>query len=61
MQEALNGRQTDFVFNLDEVGISEWKDRKSKEVVVLVGMRVKLSTIEYLGIWRRPVSGSDGA
>jgi hypothetical protein len=34
MQEAVNRRLSDFVFNLDEIAISEWEDRKSKKVMV---------------------------
>jgi hypothetical protein len=34
MQEAVNGRSSDLVFNRNEVEISEWEDRKSKKVVV---------------------------
>lgn len=34
MKEAVQMRPSDLVFNLDEVGISDWEDRKSKRVVV---------------------------
>jgi transposase len=34
MKEAVEGRPSDLVFNLDEVGVSEWEDRKAKKVVV---------------------------
>jgi hypothetical protein len=34
MDEAVRDRPADLVFNLDEVGISDWEDRKSKKVVV---------------------------
>jgi hypothetical protein len=34
MHETLQRCPADFVFNLDEVGISDWKDRKPKKVVV---------------------------
>ena len=34
MKEAVHLRPADLVFNLDEVGISDWEDRKSKRVVV---------------------------
>jgi hypothetical protein len=30
----VHGRPTELVFNLDEVGISEWEDRKTKTVVI---------------------------
>jgi hypothetical protein len=36
MQETVNGAPSVFVFNLDEVGTSDWEDRKSKMVVVSV-------------------------
>jgi hypothetical protein len=34
MPETLQGCPVDLVFNLDEVGISYWEDRKPKKVVV---------------------------
>jgi hypothetical protein len=34
MYETLQGCPADLVFNLDEVGISDWEDRKPKKVVV---------------------------
>jgi hypothetical protein len=34
MKDAVHLRPADLIFNLDEVGISEWEDRKSKRVVV---------------------------
>jgi hypothetical protein len=34
MHETLQGCPVDLVFNLDEVGISDWEDRKPKKVVV---------------------------
>jgi hypothetical protein len=34
MQKAVNVHPTDFVFNLNEVGIFEWGDRKSKKIVL---------------------------
>jgi hypothetical protein len=34
MNEAVHLRPSDLAFNLDEVGISEWEDRKSKRIVV---------------------------
>jgi hypothetical protein len=36
IQEAVNGRLIGGVFNLDEVGSSEWEDHKSKNVLVPV-------------------------
>ena len=33
------GRATELVFNLDEVGISDWEDRKPKKVIVPQSMR----------------------
>jgi hypothetical protein len=32
--QFVQSRRTDLVFNLDEVGISEWEDRKPKNVIV---------------------------
>jgi hypothetical protein len=34
MAEAVHGCPADLVFNLDEVRISEWEDRKPKKVIV---------------------------
>jgi hypothetical protein len=34
MEEAVQGCIRDLVFNLDEIGFSEWEDRKSKKVSV---------------------------
>jgi hypothetical protein len=34
MNEAVQGCPADLVFNLDEIGISDWADRKPKKVVV---------------------------
>jgi hypothetical protein len=34
MNEAVHIRPSDLVFNLDEVGILKWEDRKSKRAVV---------------------------
>jgi hypothetical protein len=34
MHEAVQGRSADLVFNLHEVGISDWEDRQPKKVVV---------------------------
>jgi hypothetical protein len=36
LHETLQGRRADLVFNLDEVGISDWEDRKPKKVVVTI-------------------------
>jgi hypothetical protein len=40
LHESVQGRPTELVFNLDEVGISDWEDRKSKKVIVPQSMRV---------------------
>jgi hypothetical protein len=50
MQETVNDHPSHFVFNLDEVGISEWEDRKSKKSWFPWCSPVKLSTRQYLGI-----------
>jgi hypothetical protein len=34
MAGVVQGCIHDLVFNLDEIGVSEWEDRKSKKVVV---------------------------
>jgi hypothetical protein len=34
INEFVNGLPTKLIFNLDEVGISEWEDRISKSVIV---------------------------
>jgi hypothetical protein len=36
MNEAVHMRPSDSVFNLNEMGISEWEDRRSKRAVVLM-------------------------
>jgi hypothetical protein len=38
MEEVVHGCVRDLVLNLDEVGVSEWEDRKSKKVVVPTAM-----------------------
>jgi hypothetical protein len=35
----VQGHPAELVFNLDEVGISEWENRKIKKVIVLVSAR----------------------
>jgi hypothetical protein len=39
ISQFVQGRPTQLVFNLDEVGISEWEDRKSKKVIVPLSAR----------------------
>jgi hypothetical protein len=34
LREFVQGMKAEIVFNLDEVGISDWEDRKDKKVVV---------------------------
>jgi hypothetical protein len=34
INQFVQGRPTELVFNLDEAGISEWEDRKPKKVIV---------------------------
>jgi hypothetical protein len=41
MHETLQGCPADLVFNLDEVGISDWEDRKPKKVVVPITMAAR--------------------
>jgi hypothetical protein len=37
--EYVHGMKAELVFNLDEVGVSEWEDRKDKKVAV-AGVRL---------------------
>jgi hypothetical protein len=37
--QFVHGRPAELVFNLDEVGISEWEDRKTKRVIIPVSAR----------------------
>jgi hypothetical protein len=39
MHETIQGRPSELVFNLDEVGISDWEDRKPKKAVVPITPR----------------------
>jgi hypothetical protein len=34
LKEYVQGWRTELVFNLDEVGISDWEDRKTRNIVV---------------------------
>jgi hypothetical protein len=34
LQEYIKGMKAELVFNLDEIGMSEWEDRKDKNVMV---------------------------
>jgi hypothetical protein len=43
MHETLQGCPADLVFNLDEVGISDWEDRKPKKVVVPITVAAQCS------------------
>jgi hypothetical protein len=38
LHEYIQGCVAEFVFNLDEVGISDWEDRKTKKVIALATM-----------------------
>jgi hypothetical protein len=38
LQDYVHGMKAELVFNLDEVGMSEWEDRKPKKVVVPITM-----------------------
>jgi hypothetical protein len=38
IEEAAHGCVRDLAFNLDEAGVSEWEDRKSKKVVIPTDM-----------------------
>jgi dihydroneopterin aldolase len=54
MHETLQDCPDDLVFNLDEVGISDWEDQKPKRVVVAITASAQCSalatfTIEYVG------------
>jgi hypothetical protein len=60
--QFVRGRPTELVFNLDEVGISEWEDRKTKTVLVPKSMSEQMmhhkvnrnlkhvSVIEYVSV-----------
>jgi hypothetical protein len=48
MHETIQGRPSELVFHLDEVGISNWEDRKPKKVVVPI-TALTIFIIEYLG------------
>jgi hypothetical protein len=39
ISQFVQDRPTELVFNLDEVGISEWEDRKPKKAIVSISMR----------------------
>jgi hypothetical protein len=41
MHQTLQGCPVDLVFNLEEVGISDWEDRKPKKVVVPITMAAR--------------------
>jgi hypothetical protein len=38
INESVNALPTELIFNLDEVGISEWEDRTSKSVIIRKSM-----------------------
>jgi hypothetical protein len=44
-QEYVQGLKAELVFNLDEVGMSEWEDRKDEKVIV--AMMIDGQTIHY--------------
>jgi hypothetical protein len=41
INEFVNGLPTQFIFNLDETGISEWEDRASKSAIVPKSLSVQ--------------------
>jgi hypothetical protein len=45
MEEAMQGCIHDLLFDLEEIGVLEWEDRKSKKVVILSAM--SRQTIRY--------------
>jgi hypothetical protein len=38
MKTLLAGKCSELVFNLDEVGSSDWKERKPKKIIIVVLM-----------------------
>jgi hypothetical protein len=38
LRDYVHGMKSKLVFNLDEVGMSEWEDRKQNKVIVLTTM-----------------------
>jgi hypothetical protein len=44
MKEAIECRPSDLVFNVDEVGVCEWEDRKTKMVMVMVMVQSTAAT-----------------
>jgi hypothetical protein len=44
IHETIQGRPSELVFNLDEVGISNWENRKPKKVVVQMTARSQYSS-----------------
>jgi hypothetical protein len=41
ISQSVQGRPTELVFNLDEVGISDWEDRKTRKVIVPQTMKAQ--------------------
>jgi hypothetical protein len=50
LHDYIQGCVAELEFNLDELGISDWGDRKTKEVIALAVMLVRRYTMEYLEI-----------
>jgi hypothetical protein len=48
LHDHVQGCVADLVFNLDEVGISDWEDRKTKKVVVPPRCLVRPYIMRYL-------------
>jgi hypothetical protein len=42
MEDTIHNRSMNLVFNLNEVGISEWEDRKPRKVIILITIESQL-------------------
>jgi hypothetical protein len=53
LHEYAQGCVGELVFNLDEVGSSDWEDRETKKVIALAAMLtlVRRYIMEYLEMW----------
>jgi hypothetical protein len=52
LNEYVQGSTAELVFNLDEVGISDWEDRKARKIVVPAALCGRRDTIHH-GISRK--------
>jgi hypothetical protein len=47
LRDFVQGMKADLVFNLDEVGMSDWEDRKDKKVIVPARWMVRRYIIKF--------------